>query len=76
MVERDRVLAEALNALSALLGRDAAASDKLLDLGIDSLTATMVVARLSDLVGRDIPLRYVFNSDSVSEMVDLVVADG
>src|SRR5215470_1105452 len=73
MVARDRVLAEALEALSALLGREAAPSDNLLELGLDSLTATIVVSRLGDVVGRDIPLRYAFDSDTVAEMVDLVL---
>jgi acyl carrier protein len=59
--------------VSALLGIEARPADNFLELGGDSLTAAMVVARLSDYVGRELPLHYVFDSESISELVDTVL---
>ncbi|MFC7275539.1 phosphopantetheine-binding protein [Paractinoplanes rhizophilus] len=59
------------NALAEILDLDEIyPDDQLLDLGLDSLAAARLVARVRDHTGHELPLRVVFAFHTVAELTE------
>jgi acyl carrier protein len=75
MTSDDTLLARLTRIWESALGLDdIEPSENFLDLGGDSMTATIVIARVRGEFGVELPLRALFDHPTVAELAEVVAA--